>query len=187
MAKDCTADRVLLSAHMSQHWQKIGYKPDTNELNEMDDDVAVELDIQVGGKSKETFVITDSSLTSKYSSVIVKGFRQDTPLQNIREVLLENGLSEEYLSEEMSRNEKTGSFTLKNLKPEECLSLVEKMHRKRFLNRQLFISCVVADSPVKTASNIIDQPASETISVTPKPTNLTFVPVSRTRFKILKT
>jgi hypothetical protein len=51
VARECTADRILLSAHMAQHWQKIGYSPETNDLNGVDD--AQELDIQVGGKSKE--------------------------------------------------------------------------------------------------------------------------------------
>ena len=165
VAKECTADRVLLSTYMTQHWQKIGYKPETDDQNEVDGE-AGELDIQVGGKSKETFVIAESSLASKYSSVIVKGFRNDTPLSNIKEVLLENGLSEQYMEEDMTRNEKTGAMTVNNLKPEECLALVEKMHRKRFLNRQIFVSCVVAESPVKTSTNP-DQHGNESLPVLP--------------------
>ena len=38
---------------------------------------------------------------------------------------------------------------VENLKPEECLILIEKMNRKRFLNRQIFVTSVVADSPIK--------------------------------------
>ena len=49
------------------------------------------------------------------------------------------------------KNEATGSLTLVKLKPEECLLLVEKMNRKSFLGRQLFVTSVVAESPVKTA------------------------------------
>ena len=45
MARDCSSDRVLLSAHMGEHWAKVGYKPDSSELNEVD-----ELNIQVGRK-----------------------------------------------------------------------------------------------------------------------------------------
>ena len=37
---------------------------------------------------------------------------------------------------------------MNNLKPEECLSL-SGMHKKRYLNRQLFVTAVVEDSPVK--------------------------------------
>ena len=37
VARDCTAVRVLLSAHMAEQWVKIGYKPETDALNEVDD------------------------------------------------------------------------------------------------------------------------------------------------------
>ena len=61
---------------MKEHWQKIGYQPETDSLNEVDE--AVELDIQVGRQIPETNVIPESTLTSKYHSVILKGFRADT-------------------------------------------------------------------------------------------------------------
>ena len=48
VAKDCTADRILLSAHMRAHWQKVGYQPETDALNEVDEEL--ELDVQVGRK-----------------------------------------------------------------------------------------------------------------------------------------
>ena len=165
VARNCTADRVLLSAHMTEHWQKIGYKPETDSLNEVDD--TLELSIQVGRKEKENLVIPESSLTSKYRSVIVKGFRTDTAMNTIKGVLSENGLPSEYKEEDLARNEKTGILTVNNLKPEECLSLIDKMHRKRFLNRQLFVTSVVEDSPVKvppTSPNPSIEPHNATSS-----------------------
>ena len=48
IARDCTSTRVLLSDHMEEHWERIGYKPDTDDLNEVD-----ELDIQVGMKDPQ--------------------------------------------------------------------------------------------------------------------------------------
>jgi hypothetical protein len=146
VARDCTADRVLLSSYMAEHWQKIGYKPDTDKLNEVDG--ALNLEIQVGRKEKENLVIPESTLTSKYRSVIVKGFKSDTAIADIKEVLSQNGLPAEHKEEDIIRNEKTGSLTVINLKPEECLSL-KKMNRKTFLNRQVFVTSVVVDSPVK--------------------------------------
>ena len=35
------------------------------------------------------------------------------------------------------------------MKPEECLLFIEKINKKRFLNRLLYVTSVVADSPVK--------------------------------------
>ena len=46
IARNCTADRVLLSTHMTTHWEKIGFKPDTEADTEVDD--LPEVDIQVG-------------------------------------------------------------------------------------------------------------------------------------------
>ena len=48
----------------------------------------------------------------------------------------------------MIRNEKSGSLTVNNLKPEECLAL-NSMNKRRFLNRQIYVTSVVGDSPAK--------------------------------------
>ena len=148
VARDCTADRVLLSAHMLKHWEEIGYKPDSDALSEVDE--TLEFEIQVGGKNRETNVIPESSLTSKYKSVIVKGFRPETDLLTIKEQLSGQGLPADYNVENIVRNEKTGSCTVNNLQPEDCLALIENMHRKKFLGRQVFVTSVVCESPVKT-------------------------------------
>ena len=146
VARNCSAERILLSAHMVELWDKIGYKPDTDTLNEVDQ---LEQEVQVGGKSKQQIVIPESSFTSKYKSVIIRGFRPDTALEDISEVLSQEGFLVDFKSEHILKNEQTGSLTLVNLKPEECLLLMEKMNRKSFLGRQIFVTSVVADSPVK--------------------------------------
>ena len=163
IARDCTADRVLLSSHMQEHWQKVGYQPETDALGEVDE--TNDLDIQVGGKKKENFVIPESTLTSKYRSVIVKGFRAETTLESILEILLQQGLPVDYTSEHIVQNKTTGSLTVENLKPEECLSLIENMNRRRFLNRTVYVTSVVGDSPVKPTIQV--QPASSDSSSSP--------------------
>ena len=50
IARDCTADRVLLSQHMGSHWQKIGFKPEAESAAEVDKDS--DLDIQIGQVKK---------------------------------------------------------------------------------------------------------------------------------------
>ena len=152
VAKECTADRVMLSSHMMEHWQKIGYKPDTDAFNEVDE--VIHHDVQVGREEMETNLIPESHLTSKYHSVIVKGFRADTSIESILEILQHQGLPAEYSCESFIKNEKTGSITLESLKPEECLSLMSNMNRKRFLNRQISVTSVVSNSPVKPAPQV---------------------------------
>ena len=159
VAKECTAGRVMLSTHMKEHWQKIGYEPETDTLNEVDD--ALELDVQVGRKERESNVIPESTMTSKYHSVIVKGFRADTSWDSISEILSQHGLPENYRVENVVENENTGNLTLENLNPEECLSLISNMNRKRFLNRQIYVTSVVSVSPVKPKVQNVDTTNSE--------------------------
>ena len=168
VARNCTADRVLLSDHMSEHWQKIGYRPETDALNEVDD--MMEIEVQVGGKKQETLVIPESNLTSKYKSIIVKGFKPDTPIETIMELLSEHGGPEVYQEDDVVRNVKTGNLTVSNLKPEECLTIMENMNRNRFFKRQIFVTSIVPDSPVKTPSD----PANSSL---PKPTDVAAKPV----------
>ena len=134
VARESTADIVLLSSHMKEHWEKIGYQPDTGALNGVDE--KLELEIQVGRNEKETNPVPESILTSKYNSVIVKRFRTDTHMESILEILSEYGLPDPYEKESLIKNETMGSITIENLKPEECLSLTSRMHKKKFLSGQ---------------------------------------------------
>ena len=142
-------DRVLLSTFMEEHWKKVGYQPDTDALNGVDD--FNELEVQVGRKDTEPIVIPDSSLTGKYHSVIVKGFRRETSLESILDILSQHGLPAEYKREDIIQNEQSGHLTVENLAPAVCLSLVVQINGKRFLQRQIYVTAVVAESPVKLA------------------------------------
>ena len=148
VARNCTAERVLLSTYMEEHWNKIGYKPDTANMNEVDN---MELEVQVGGNSKNQITIPESGLTSKYTSVIIKGFKPDTPLEGISQVLNQEGFLTDLRTENILRNDKSGNLTIVQLKPEECLMLMDKLNRKTFLGRQLYVTSVVAESPNKAA------------------------------------
>ena len=159
VARECTADRVLLSAHMVDHWEKLGYKPDTDNLNEVDG--VQEPEVQVGGKDRKILKIPESSLTGKYQAVIMRGFRKDSALDDLLEVLVEHGLPGEYRKEDISRNDKTGTISIENLKPEECLLLVEKMNGKRILSRQIYVTPLVANSPTKPAIKSPSKPSPD--------------------------
>ena len=69
MAKDCTSDRVLLSNHMKEHWEQVGYKPDTQDLNDVDI-----LEVQIGRKEPE---ISDQTiLTNTHLSLSMVSLKQ---------------------------------------------------------------------------------------------------------------
>ena len=147
VARNCTSDRVMLSEHMAAHWRKIGYKPESEAMNEVDE--LHEVDIQVGRTPKETNVLSENNLSKKYRSVIVKGFSPDAVLDSITEELFKNGLPSGYNTQEILKNEKTGSLTLSNLEPEQCLAIMEQMHAKKFLGKKIYITSVVSMSPTK--------------------------------------
>ena len=46
IARNCKESRVLLSTHMKDHWQSIGYTPDSEV--DLEDEIDLEVDIQVG-------------------------------------------------------------------------------------------------------------------------------------------
>ena len=102
----------------------------------------------------------------------MKGFRTDTPMENILEILSQYGLPDSYEKESLVKNETTGSITIENLKPEECLSLSSRMHKKKFLRRQIFVTSVVANSPGKPAVQVQAEKTPEhLVSPQPQPTD----------------
>ena len=146
MARDCTSDRVLLSTHMEEHWTKVGYRPDTIELNEVD-----ELDIQIGRKDPEP-APSDTlrpDHTDKYSSVIISGFSKTAEEQDIYDILVEGGLPTDYKIENLKKNDKNGQLVIDTLDPTVCISLTNHIHGNQFFHRKVFVTSVVQKTPVK--------------------------------------
>ena len=156
MARDCTSDRVLLSAHMEEHWVKVGYRPDTQDLNEVD-----ELDVQIGRKEPEP-APADSlrpDHTEKYTSVLINGFSKIADEKDIYNILLEGGLPTEYEISKIKKNEKNGQLQIENLDSTVCVSLTDHIHSKKFFNRKVFVTSVVQKSPVKVTDVTEDNEA----------------------------
>ena len=146
MARDCTSDRVLLSTHMEEHWVKVGYKPDTVELNEVD-----ELEIQIGRKDPEP-APSDSlrpDHTAKYTSVMINGFSKTAEEQDIYDILLEGGLPTDYAIENIKKNDKNGQLVIESLDADVCVSLTNHIHGNKFLNREIYVTSAVQKTPAK--------------------------------------
>ena len=88
----------------------------------------------------------------------------DCKLDDVLKVISENGLPTNFSKEFVIRNEKSGALTISSLVPEQCLEIMEKMHGKKFLGRKVFVTSVVANSPVKP-------PAVHTDSTIPQASN----------------
>ena len=139
-ARDCNSERVLLSTHMEEHWDKVGYRPDTIEQNEVD-----ELDIQIGRKDPE-LPPADSlrpDHTAKYTSVMINGFSKTADEQDIYNILLEGGLPEDYKIENIKKNDRNGKLIIDTLDPTVCASLTKHIHGNKFFNRKVFVTSVV--------------------------------------------
>ena len=146
IAKDCNSERVLLSAHMEEHWVNVGYKPDTNALNEVD-----ELDVQVGMKEPESTPVQSlrPDHSEKYSSVVISGFSKTAEERDIFDILLEGGLPAEYRIEDVKKNDRNGSLTIENISSSVCISLSNHIHGKIFFKRKVYVNSVVQKTPTK--------------------------------------
>ena len=146
MAKDCSLDRVLLSTHMEEHWTKVDYKPDTQELNEVD-----ELDVQVGRKPHEPVDTLRPDHSLKYSSVVINGFSKLADEEDIYKILLEGGLPSDYEIDNIKKNDKSGQIVIENLEASVCISLTKHINGNKFVSRNIFVTSVVEKTPEKNA------------------------------------
>ena len=156
MAKDCTSDRVLLSAHMEEHWLKVEYRPDTQSLNEVD-----EIDVQIGRKEPEA-VPTDSlrpDYSEKYTSVLINGFPKTAEEKDVYDILLEGGLPSDYEIGLIRKIEKNGQLVIENLASTVCVSLTNHIHGEKFFNRKVFVTSVVQKTPSKD-NPVVETPAT---------------------------
>ena len=147
IARDCQEDRVLLSHHMEKHWKDIGFTPDSNADAE---DEVDDLKIQIGKGNIEKQIQQGPDLTHRYSSIIVSGFSAEHNLDDIHPLLLGQGLPESISSGDLQQNDRSGKITIEGLSPSDCLSIMEKMHGKKFLGKKVYVTSVVSASPVKS-------------------------------------
>ena len=157
MARDCTSDRVMLSCHMKEHWEKVGYRPDNVDLNDVDD-----LDIQIGRQDPEPAAPAESlrpDHSSKYKSVIIKGFSKSEQEQDVYNILLEGGLPTEYKIENIKKNDKNGHLLIDDLDPTVCVKLTNHIHGNKFFNRKVFVTSIVEKTPEKSSPGTDVEPA----------------------------
>ena len=175
VAKECTAQRVLLSTHMQEHWKTVSYVPDKDSSNSDDIEVEQAVDIQIGSKAKDT---GGPDLTMRYNSVNIHGFLPGTDLQLVHDVLVEHGLPPEFSVNDIFRRENAGKLTIGNLSSETCISLMDRLHGKIFLKRKIFVTAVVAASPQKSAArpNPTMSPSKRNVNSDSVPSNVSTKP-----------
>ena len=139
---------------MQDHWDKVGYRPDTKDMGEVD-----EVDVQVGRGNPEP-APTDllrPDYSKRYSSVLINGFPKTAEEQDVYEILLEGGLPSDYKIENIKKNDKNGQLAIEDLEPSICLSLTNHIHSKKFFNRRVYVTSVVEKTPDKPAEIEVDE------------------------------
>ena len=153
LAKDCSADRILLSQHMATYWKQINYQPDTMEMNDVDieeedeDRVSKVDEIQ----TEPALFSTDTNMIERYSGVVIKGVKKGSDLQDITDTLKEAGLPFSYEKEDLQVYEKHNKLTIyiHDLQPETCVELVNNLHGQEKMGSKLSLYSLVEDTPTK--------------------------------------
>jgi hypothetical protein len=134
LAKDCSAEKILLSEHMMKYWITIGFKPETTAMNEVDVEETEDLEGKIETKDQtnqpKPSVVPDKDMISRYGGVVIKGFKKDKPIEETLDTLKEAGLPFDYSKEDIQITEKFGQLTIyvHDLKPEACMEIVNNLH-----------------------------------------------------------
>ena len=155
LARKCEAEggvRIEFTDYILNLWDKIGYSPENLDLSDLETEDSVNQ--QNGG----TFTPTKdpNSNASKFTGVSVKQFPKGADHGEIMEFLVERGLPDS--KKEQVNISNSGTAIIRNLENEECLTLIESIHGKKYLDKKLFCNGFIPLTPEK----IEDPSASKT-------------------------
>ena len=164
LAKDCTAQKVLLSQHMLDYWNYINFKPETTNMNdevdiEENDEPAEKTDTINQVKTVQQKVSLDNNLASRYGGVVVKGFKKGIPLDDIIDTLKEAGVPLDYGKEDLQTMEKFEHVTIyiHDLKPETCVEIVNNLHGQEKHGQRISVYTLVEDTPTKKSGEDLEK------------------------------
>ena len=170
LAKECSAEKTLLSEHMISYWKQIKFTPETTNMNEVDDletetsDENIVTVYQV--KAKPDKVTIDTGLAKRYGGVVIKGFKKESKIDDIVETLKEAGLSLDYDKADLNKTEKFGKLTIyvHDLKPEACVEIINNLNGETKMGSSISVYSLVEDTPTKDLGkeleSLIDMEAS---------------------------
>ena len=163
-ANSCPGPRVHLSTFMRSYWEEIGYVPDNSDLGEVEESGEEVEEVQLGHLPRPNFEIPSSQFTERYSEVKIDGFKTSQKINDIYNVLLENGLPETIMCEDLLRNTRKGDIYVSGLTPDICLTL-QKLSNQEFLGRKVWITPLVPMTPPKSPPS--NHSSTEQVPATP--------------------
>ena len=174
LAKDCSLEKVLLSDFMLSYWKTINFQPDTKEMNlddtAFDEDAIEPLKIdQVDDKAKKAVI--GSEKMGRYGGVVIKGFRKETELEKVINILKDAGMPPDYGKEDLQIKEKAGLNTIKvPLKSETCVEIYNNLHGEERFGRKISVFTTVNESPAKESGAELEKIIEDDIKDRKEPT-----------------
>ena len=168
VAKSCEENlgvRVDLHVHMRKLWKSIGFQP-TNfqlDLGEDNPDSANDVKIKDSGRFSPNIVRPETTEEdrTKYNGVTLKNFPKDTKKDDIIELLMANGLPEDFSTDNIVFGNH-GNLEIRNILPQNCQEIISKKHyietRQTFYGKPIYCKATRDLTPVKPSSDISDGP-----------------------------
>ena len=149
---------------MISYWKQINFKPETTDMNEVDDvdneekeeDVPKTVD-QV--KTKPKMITLDTSMAKRYGGVVIKGYKKESEIDDVMETLKEAGLPFDYDKADLHINEKFGRLTIyiHDLKSETCIEMINNLHDEEKSGNKLSVYSLVEDTPTKNLGKELEE------------------------------
>ena len=104
-----------------------------------------------------------NEMLERYSGVIVKGFRKETDMSDVVDILKKAGMPSEYEKEDLEVTEKAGFNTLSiDLKPEVCVEIVNNLDGEVKCGKKISVFPLVGDSPTKLSGEKLEELIEDT-------------------------
>ena len=157
LARDCTADRILLSDHMRQHWQEINFNPSSTEMNDVDILTDEELEKVSDHSSKKpelVFKEPAADILEKCTGIVIPGIKKDCDISDFLDCLKACGLPEQYGLEDFhfKENRRSKTVTIHDLDPKKSLEIMKNLQGKVFSGRKVTAYTLIEDTPQKKTS-----------------------------------
>ena len=160
IAKICEAEKgekVDFVEYILDLWQKIGYSPELQELDQVkEDERESSYQQQEGGDFTPAKVTPSSNL---FTGVRVKGFPKDGDQSEILEIMLASGLPIQSIDNvSFKRN---GTIIIRGLSTDTCEMMINKLHGQIFMEKKVFCNGLVALTPAKDVT-VLESSTSDT-------------------------
>ena len=161
IAKRCEeeqGEKVDFVEYILALWKKIGYSPDLEELDQVKEN-----EREASYQQQEGGAFTPAKVTSSpnlFSGVSVKGFPKDGDQSQMLETLLASGLPIHSIDDVSFKS--NGTIIIKELTTDICKQMIDNLHGQIFMGKKVFCNGLVALTPNKNVTPVVENSSSST-------------------------